>query len=130
MVSTVRPKASATPSRPIPTSGKLAAMTALPQPAKVSQKVPMPSATHLWMFWLLCRSIVSSLGQANHAVQERLSKRRGIVDRRLTIAAAHPNPGTAHASPRDVHPGAATKAAPAHTGATAEPTTTSLGFGI
>ena len=39
--------AAQTPSRPMPTSGKLAAITALPQPPKVSQKVPMPSATHL-----------------------------------------------------------------------------------
>ena len=41
MVSTVSPKASDTPRRPMPTSGNAAAMTALPQPAKVSQKVPM-----------------------------------------------------------------------------------------
>ena len=44
MVSTVRPKASATPSRPMPTSGKAAASTALPQPPSTSQKVPMNSA--------------------------------------------------------------------------------------
>src|SRR6478672_8842576 len=49
MVTTVRPKAAETPSRPIPTCGKPAAMTALPQPAKVSQKVPMASARHLRM---------------------------------------------------------------------------------
>src|SRR5687767_6195374 len=42
MVSTVRPKASETPKRPMPTWGKAAAMTALPQPAKVSQNVPSP----------------------------------------------------------------------------------------
>src|SRR5688572_21323841 len=47
MVSTLRPKASETPRRPMPTSGKPAAMTALPHPAKVSQKVPIASAEHL-----------------------------------------------------------------------------------
>ena len=45
----VRPKASETPSSPMPTSGKAAAMTALPQPAKVSQNVPMASAASLRM---------------------------------------------------------------------------------
>src|SRR5262245_48608234 len=47
MVSTVRPKASETPRRPMPTSGNAAASTALPQPANVSQNVPMASAAHL-----------------------------------------------------------------------------------
>src|SRR5690349_21958982 len=45
MVTTVKPKASETPTRPIPTSGNLAASTALPQPPKTSQKVPNNSAT-------------------------------------------------------------------------------------
>src|SRR5579863_10310331 len=44
MVTTVSPKARATPSRPIPTWGKAAASTALPQPPSTSQKVPMNSA--------------------------------------------------------------------------------------
>src|SRR5947208_10888379 len=44
MVTTVRPKASATPTRPMPISGNFAAKTALPQPPKTSQKVPMNSA--------------------------------------------------------------------------------------
>ena len=44
MVSTVRPNASDTPTKPIPSCGKAAASTALPQPAKVSQKVPKNSA--------------------------------------------------------------------------------------
>src|SRR6478735_11717077 len=52
MVTTVRPKAAETPSRPIPTCGNPAAMTALPQPAKVSQKVPIASALHLRMSML------------------------------------------------------------------------------
>ena len=44
MVRTVRPNASDTPTKPIPSCGKAAASTALPQPAKVSQKVPKNSA--------------------------------------------------------------------------------------
>src|ERR1700744_4998301 len=44
IVSTVRPKASATPANPIPKPGKAAASTALPQPPKTSQNVPKNSA--------------------------------------------------------------------------------------
>src|SRR6185437_11272557 len=44
MATMVSPKASATPNRPIPTCGNAAASTALPQPPKTSQKVPMNSA--------------------------------------------------------------------------------------
>jgi hypothetical protein len=47
MVSTVRPKASATPRNPIPVTGNVAASTALPQPPKTNQKVPMNSAVSL-----------------------------------------------------------------------------------
>ena len=47
MVSTVRPKASDTPSRPIPTLGNAAARTALPQPPKTSQNVPKNSAARI-----------------------------------------------------------------------------------
>jgi hypothetical protein len=46
MVMTVKPNASATPANPIPKPGKAAASTALPQPPKTSQKVPMNSAKH------------------------------------------------------------------------------------
>lgn len=44
IVNTVRPKASDTPSNPIPTLGNAAASTALPQPPRTSQKVPKNSA--------------------------------------------------------------------------------------
>src|SRR5690606_30780375 len=44
IVSTVRPKANETPSRPMPTLGKAAASTALPQPPNTNQKVPRNSA--------------------------------------------------------------------------------------
>src|SRR5271166_6182105 len=45
MVSTVSPKASATPANPMPSAGNAAASTAAPQPPKTSQKVPNISAT-------------------------------------------------------------------------------------
>src|SRR6476660_2407101 len=48
MVSNVRPNASATPRNPIPIFGKAAASTALPQPPKTSQNVPMNSASALF----------------------------------------------------------------------------------
>src|SRR3954468_18264363 len=44
IVTTVRPKASETPTRPMPTAGNVAASTALPQPPNTSQKVPNASA--------------------------------------------------------------------------------------
>src|SRR6476620_3211668 len=53
MVSTVSPKAKLTPRNPMPSDGKPAASTALPQPANVSQKVPKNSAPrrrHMTMF--------------------------------------------------------------------------------
>src|SRR3546814_2742601 len=56
MVSKVRPKARLTPSRPMPTSGKAAASTALPHPPKTSQNVPKVSANNL----LLIGTILSS----------------------------------------------------------------------
>src|ERR1039457_661644 len=48
IVRTVRPNARATPRYPIPTFGMPAARTALPQPPKTSQKVPMNSAMALF----------------------------------------------------------------------------------
>src|SRR5687767_6242179 len=50
MVTTVRPKASETPSRPMPTCGKAAASTALPQPPSTSQNVPIASAAYFLPF--------------------------------------------------------------------------------
>ena len=46
MVTTLSPNARDTPTKPIPTCGKPAAMTALPHPAKVSQNVPIASAAY------------------------------------------------------------------------------------
>src|SRR5262245_43665440 len=45
IVSTVKPKAKATPRNPIPRFGNAAASTALPQPPNTNQKVPMSSAS-------------------------------------------------------------------------------------
>ena len=44
IVSKVRPKAKATPRKPIPKFGNAAANTALPQPPKTNQNVPKNSA--------------------------------------------------------------------------------------
>src|SRR6187402_2503772 len=58
IVSTVRPNANETPSRPIPTSGKAAAKTALPHPPRTSQNVPKVSAAYLFMSpppWMVTR---------------------------------------------------------------------------
>src|ERR1700692_301815 len=57
MVTTLSPNANETPTNPIPTCGNAAAMTALPQPAKVSQNVPIASAAYFFAFMIssLCR---------------------------------------------------------------------------
>jgi hypothetical protein len=53
MVKTVRPKARATPSSPIPTLGKAAAKTALPHPPRTNQNVPTNSAPYCFILPLL-----------------------------------------------------------------------------
>src|SRR6266403_3260039 len=71
MVSTVSPKAKLTPRNPMPSDGKFAASTALPQPANVSQKVPKNSAPrrrHIIIHpplsgYLLSHFFMSELGQ-------------------------------------------------------------------
>jgi hypothetical protein len=50
MVTTLNPNANDTPTSPMPTCGNAAAITALPQPAKVSQNVPIASAAHFLEF--------------------------------------------------------------------------------
>src|SRR5215217_7089688 len=81
MVSTVRPKARETPRSPIPTSGKAAAITALPQPAKVSQKVPMASAVHL-------RRSIALAPTASRGAYHGLPRLRG-GESNLQVAADH-----------------------------------------
>ncbi|MEL2239902.1 hypothetical protein PAS25_02690 [Leclercia adecarboxylata] len=46
MVKTVNPKASETPTKPIPSSGNPAASTALPHPPNTNQNVPKHSAAN------------------------------------------------------------------------------------
>ncbi len=58
MVSTVRPKASETPARPMPTSGNAAASTALPQPPNTSQKVPEHSAARRFDRGMIVLSLI------------------------------------------------------------------------
>src|SRR5215203_5198198 len=62
IVSTVRPKASETPNKPIPTCGNPAAMTAEPQPANVSQNVPIASATYFLIWSIGCFSLFAQGG--------------------------------------------------------------------
>src|SRR6185437_9042788 len=50
MVTTLKPKVRATPTKPMPSCGNPAAITALPHPAKVSQNVPIASATYFCAF--------------------------------------------------------------------------------
>src|ERR1700682_2339165 len=52
MVTTLSPNASETATNPMPTCGNAAAITALPQPAKVSQNVPIASAAYFFVFMI------------------------------------------------------------------------------
>src|SRR5262245_36652986 len=54
IVSNVRPKASATPSQPMPTLGYPVASTALPQPPSTSQNVPINSAANRFPSDMVC----------------------------------------------------------------------------
>src|SRR6185312_9129818 len=72
IVNSVRPKASATPKKPIPKPGNAAANTALPQPPNTNQKVPKNSASERFP-----RVIVSSVVSSDRGVQDR----SGIVHR-------------------------------------------------
>src|SRR5258708_37954164 len=60
IVKTVKPKASDTPARPMPTFGKAAASTALPQPPRTSQNVPTNSAAS---FFIGVSPFVSGFGE-------------------------------------------------------------------
>src|SRR5208283_1015188 len=85
MVKTVRPKARATPRKPIPVFGNVAASTALPQPPKTSQNVPKNSAaTFLPKFTGAFLSDFNSWGwwkirQTRFRVKE-VSNSTGMVD--------------------------------------------------
>src|ERR1039457_5568966 len=62
IVRTVKPNARATPRYPIPTFGMPAARTALPQPPKTSQKVPMNSAMALFAKGIAVSFSASAIG--------------------------------------------------------------------
>jgi hypothetical protein len=53
IVRTVNPKASETPSKPMPRLGNAAANTALPHPPRTSQNVPKNSALYCFIFFSL-----------------------------------------------------------------------------
>src|SRR5260370_30885538 len=64
MVTTLSPNASETPTNPMPTCGNAAAMTALPQPAKVSQNVPIASAAYFFAFMMFLLLLDQNMGDA------------------------------------------------------------------
>src|SRR3954462_9010532 len=73
MVSTVRPNARETPSRPIPTAGNVAARTAAPHPANVSQKVPKNSA-------VTRRDILSRIIPPTHGITTGRDKNNSVPE--------------------------------------------------
>src|SRR5882724_1393141 len=84
MVTTLSPNANDTPTRPIPTCGKAAAITALPQPANVSQNVPMASAAYFFV----------SMWHLPYFQCPELSKTPGTA---LILAPNYPNQGRTRA---------------------------------
>src|SRR5690349_5345175 len=91
ITSTLRPKANATPSRPMPTVGKAAARTAAPQPVNTRAKVPTNSAPSR-------RPVVGVL--AVPGIGDSL--RRGAAGRRTTarcVTRKRRSPGVLDASP-------------------------------
>src|SRR5271167_2739840 len=69
MVSTVNPKAKATPAKPIPRPGKAAASTAAPQPPNVNQNVPRNSAAACCVVTVI--TTPPSLNEGNPSVTEQ-----------------------------------------------------------
>jgi hypothetical protein len=57
--------------RPTPTSGKPEAITAVPQPPNVSQKVPIPSARYLRMFAFA--NVTATFAAQKHASMMRIA---------------------------------------------------------
>src|SRR5580765_3885405 len=94
MVSTVRPKANATPRNPIPRLGKAAASTALPQPPRTNQKVPMNSARARFAIGMCASSGEVCSGPADRAVdridQRFLVERLGQVLHGAALSGALP----------------------------------------
>jgi hypothetical protein len=69
----VSPKANETPSKPTPIWGKEAAMTAVPQPPKVSQNVPISSAAHFFAISLLMRKSLRGARDPSRSSRASLS---------------------------------------------------------
>src|SRR3972149_7719550 len=74
IVSTVKPKAKETPSRPMPTFGIAAANTALPHPPRTNQKVPKNSAPYVFIILSFALLIVIPNVLLNRAGQEPYPK--------------------------------------------------------
>jgi hypothetical protein len=83
MVSTVNPKAKLTPRNPMPSDGKPAANTALPQPANVSQKVPKNSAPRRRCITMFPRGVVAFRSTRSGSLRSRLNTQRGLSVYRL-----------------------------------------------
>src|SRR4051794_10873198 len=80
---TVRPKARDTPSRPIPTSGNAAASTALPQPPRTSQNVPIASATYFFAFIQVSPAVLGD-GRLNWSCPRPRSRPSPVIAQALT----------------------------------------------
>src|SRR5258707_14156628 len=78
MVTTLSPNASDTPTRPIPTCGKPAAITALPHPANVSQKVPMASAAYFFLSMFRSPGLILDGEAKNGSLKVANSRNRAI----------------------------------------------------
>jgi hypothetical protein len=68
IVTTVNPNASETPRSPIPTSGNPDAITAEPQPANVSQNVPIASAAYLRIWSMIVRPVEPPMRTVHRAL--------------------------------------------------------------
>src|ERR1043165_9770730 len=87
MLTTVKPKASDTPTKPMPISGNLAASTALPHPPKTIQKVPMNAAVSFFDNGMAAPSVESAFDSRN--VSEPIRFRVFSQNGHATIAWLH-----------------------------------------
>ena len=102
IVSTVSPKASATPSSPIPTCGNAAASTALPQPPNTSQNVPRNSAAARLVSDIETPLSLSFITAASSSLTARAEPYniRSLGDSRSRTLAPRPPLGDAFGGPR------------------------------
>src|SRR6187399_985869 len=90
MVTTVRPNASETPTRPIPTSGNFAASTALPQPPNTSQNVPNNSAAERLRMGMSISLDCSSQAGTLCKLYIRVNRPKGPLDGQIWPSRAFP----------------------------------------